>query len=121
MTEEQSCPPATGPDSCAQPQELALEFRGSAREYFRIWIVNLCLTLLTLGVFSAWAKVRKNRYFYASISIDRTPFQYLAEPLPILKGRMIAAALFAVYWFSSSFYLPALPWVLAAGWWPRPG
>ena len=97
------------------PRELPLEFRGSAREYFRIWIVNLCLTLLTLGVFSAWAKVRRKRYFYSSITIDETPFQYLAEPLPILKGRIVAALLFAVYWFSSSFYLPALPWVLGAG------
>jgi uncharacterized membrane protein YjgN (DUF898 family) len=98
-----------------EPQELPLEFRGSVREYFNIWIVNLCLTLLTLGVFSAWAKVRKKRYFYSIITIDDTPFQYLAEPLPILKGRIIAVVLFTVYWFSSSFYLPALPWVLGAG------
>ena len=40
---------------------LPLAFHGSARDYFRIWIVNLCLTLLTLGIFSAWAKVRKKR------------------------------------------------------------
>jgi uncharacterized membrane protein YjgN (DUF898 family) len=115
MTDSDSASPATPLDAAAQSHELPLEFRGSAREYFRIWIVNLCLTLLTLGVFSAWAKVRKNRYFYSSITIDQTPFQYLAEPLPILKGRIIAAVLFFVYWFSSSFYLPALPWVLGAG------
>jgi len=115
MTESASSLTVAPLDERVQPQELALVFRGSAREYFRIWIVNLCLTLLTLGVFSAWAKVRKNRYFYSSITIDKTPFQYLAEPLPILKGRIVAALLFAVYWFSSSFYLPALPWVLGAG------
>jgi len=112
---------ATTPDAVQaggardEPQELPLEFRGSVREYFNIWIVNLCLTLLTLGIFSAWAKVRKKRYFYSSITIDDTPFQYLAEPIPILKGRIIAVVLFTVYWFSSSFYLPAFPWVLGAG------
>ena len=115
MTESGSGPVVTPVDACVLPQELSLEFRGSAREYFRIWIVNLCLTLLTLGVFSAWAKVRKKRYFYSSITIDETPFQYLAEPLPILKGRIIAVVLFSIYWFSSSFYLPAFPWVLGAG------
>jgi len=57
--------------------ELALEFHGSAREYFRIWIVNLCLTLLTLGIFSACAKVCKKRYSYANTTIGGTPFQYL--------------------------------------------
>jgi uncharacterized membrane protein YjgN (DUF898 family) len=40
---------------------LPLKFHGSSQEYFRIWIVSLCLTLLTLGVYSAWAKVRKKR------------------------------------------------------------
>lgn len=102
-------------DEDPQPTPLAIEFTGSAAVYFRIWIVNLCLTLLTLGVFSAWAKVRKKRYFYASIRIDDTPLQYLAEPLPILKGRIVATVLLIIWWFSSSFYLPALPWVIGAG------
>lgn len=115
MTELEASLPVAAESEGIQPHEIPLEFRGSVREYFRIWIVNLCLTLLTLGVFSAWAKVRKKRYFYSSITLDNTPFQYLAEPLPILKGRIIAVALFTVYWFSSSFYLPALPWVLGAG------
>jgi hypothetical protein len=56
--------PITPPLAENQP-ELSLEFSGSAREYFRIWITNLCLTLLTFGIFSAWAKVRKKRYTYS--------------------------------------------------------
>lgn len=96
-------------------QNLALEFRGSAREYFRIWIVNLCLTLLTVGIFSAWAKVRKKRYFYSNIVLEGTPFQYLGQPLPILKGRILAVALFAVYYATSHFFTSVLPYVLAAG------
>jgi uncharacterized membrane protein YjgN (DUF898 family) len=95
--------------------ELPLEFRGSAREYFRIWIVNLCLTLLTCGVFSAWAKVRKKRYTYSHISLGGTPFQYLGQPIPILKGRIIAAIGFGVYYVSSHFITSLLPYVLAAG------
>ncbi len=98
-----------------ETRTLPIEFTGQASVYFRIWIVNLCLTLLTLGIFSAWAKVRKKRYFYASTRIDDSPIQYLAEPIPILKGRLVAAALLFIWWFSSSFYLPALPWVLGAG------
>src|SRR5579862_5722202 len=42
------------------------QFNAKPDEYFRIWIVNLALTLATLGVYSAWAKVRKLRYFYSS-------------------------------------------------------
>lgn len=95
--------------------ELKLEFIGSSREYFRIWAVNLCLTLLTLGIFSAWAKVRKKRYFYSHTILDGTPFQYLGQPLPILRGRIIGATLFAVYYVSSHFLTSLLPFVLALG------
>lgn len=41
-------------------------FTGNGREYFRIWIVNTLLTILTLGIYSAWAKVRKKRYIYGN-------------------------------------------------------
>ncbi|CAB1057143.1 Thymidylate kinase (EC [Olavius sp. associated proteobacterium Delta 1] len=95
--------------------ELSLEFHGSAREYFRIWIVNLCLTLLTLGFFSAWAKVRKKRFSYSHTTIGGTPFQYLGQPIPILKGRLIAGIGFLVYYISSHFITSLLPWVLGAG------
>jgi uncharacterized membrane protein YjgN (DUF898 family) len=98
-----------------QSRELALKFSGSASEYFRIWIVNLCLTLLTLGVFSAWAKVRKKRYFYSHTTLDGTSFQYLGQPVPILKGRVIAAAAFLVYYASNHFFTSLLPYVFAAG------
>ena len=40
-------------------QTHAFSFTGSGSEYFRIWIVNLFLSIVTLGVYSAWAKVRR--------------------------------------------------------------
>jgi uncharacterized membrane protein YjgN (DUF898 family) len=106
---------AENPQLPVQPPELPLEFRGSAREYFRIWIVNLCLTLVTLGIFSAWAKVRKKRYSYSHTTLAGTPFQYLGQPIPILKGRLIAAIGFLVYYASTHFFTSLLPYILAAG------
>jgi uncharacterized membrane protein YjgN (DUF898 family) len=105
----------TGNEHLQSRQELKLVFSGSAKEYFRIWIVNLCLTLLTVGIFSAWAKVRKKRYFYSHLSLDGTPFQYLGLPIPILKGRVIAAAVFLMYYLSSNVFTAIFPYVLAAG------
>ena len=113
MTEFLASPPS--PAALGAPTALKLEFRGSAREYFRVWAVNLCLTIVTAGVFSAWAKVRKKRYFYSHTVLDGTPFQYLGEPIPILKGRVVAAALFLTYYASSHFFTETLPFVLAAG------
>ena len=100
--------------SARQSRELELQFNGKASEYFRIWIVNLCLTLMTLGVFSAWAKVRKKRYFYSHTVIDGTPFQYLGQPLPILKGRIVAVVFFAAYYVVHHFFMSLLPVIIAA-------
>lgn len=73
------------------------EFRGSGGEFFRIWIVNIALTLLTLGIYSAWAKVRTRRYFYGNVFVAGHSFDYHASPVRILIGRVIALVLFGAY------------------------
>lgn len=77
------------------------EFRGDGSEYFKIWIVNLLLSIITLGIYSPWAKVRNNRYLYSNLYLDNNNFRYLAEPIPILKSRIIAVLAFVAYTFIS--------------------
>jgi len=102
---------------------ISFHFTGKASEYFKIWIVNGLLTVLTLGIYSAWAKVRTNRYMYGNIYLDNEPFAYTAMPVNILKGRLLALAFFVVYslsgQYSQTFYmiltlslLPIIPWVI---------
>jgi uncharacterized membrane protein YjgN (DUF898 family) len=83
---------------------IRAEFTGTAREYFRIWVVNLLLTFLTLGIYSAWAKVRKKRYFYGSTKLDGDSFDYFASPKAILYGRIVAAGVFVLYLFVGELY-----------------
>ena len=97
--EQHAVPPATPSAAANSATTYPIEFTATAGEYFRIWIVNLALTILTLGIYSAWAKVRKKRYFYGHTLIDGDCFEYRAKPLAILKGRIIAVALFAAYSF----------------------
>ena len=106
--------------------EQPFEFRGSAGEYFRIWIVNLALSIVTLGIYSAWASVRTRRYFYANTWLAGSPFEYSARPLPILRGRLIAALMFACYIFASrtspklqlltaALIAIVMPWLIVRG------
>lgn len=81
------------------------QFSGKTGEYFGIWVVNLVLTVLTLGIYSAWAKVRTERYFYGNTRLAGTAFEYLAEPLTILKGRLIAYGFVLVLGLSAKFQL----------------
>src|SRR5690348_8259706 len=92
--------------AAAKPAErtIRLEFTASASEYFRIWIVNLLFTLLTAGIYSAWAKVRKKRYFYGSTRFDGATFDYFASPRAILNGRIIAFVVFVVYALAGDLY-----------------
>ncbi|MBI5523757.1 MAG: DUF898 domain-containing protein [Desulfarculus sp.] len=94
-SEDQQAPPA---------QSLFLEFQGKGSEYFRIWIVNLALTIVTLGIYSAWAKVRRKSYFYGNTRLGGEGFEYLADPKKILKGRLIAVGLLAVYQVALHFH-----------------
>ena len=89
---------ASAPDISAQDTPLEpLEFTGRGGEYFRIWIVNLALTILTLGIYSAWAKVRRLQYFYRNTTLAGNSFDFHGSPTAILKGRVIAVVLLVLY------------------------
>ncbi|MBO3758936.1 DUF898 family protein [Ciceribacter sp. L1K22] len=82
------------------------EFRGSASEYFGIWIVNILLTIVTFGIYSAWAKVRRNRYFYGSTFVDDHSFDYHARGLQIFIGRVIVLVILIVINLVTTFVPP---------------
>lgn len=85
------------------PRTASVVFTGNAAEYFKIWIVNIALTVVTLGIYSAWAKVRKLRYFYGNTSIEDGHFDYHAKPTAILFGRVIAVGMVFVYYLLSQY------------------
>jgi uncharacterized membrane protein YjgN (DUF898 family) len=101
----------------------SFEFTGDGREYFRIWIVNILLSVVTLGIYSAWAKVRRLEYFYRHTRVGGATFDYHGRPLAILKGRIVAALLFGGY-YAAALVSPAaglaaagvlgviLPWLM---------
>lgn len=71
-------------------------FTGSGKEYFPIWIVNILLTIVTIGIYSAWAKVRRKRYFYGNTVLAGHSFEYHAKGKQIFLGRLIAIGLIIV-------------------------
>jgi len=75
----------------------SLKFEGSGREYFKIWIVNVLLTIVTLGFYYPWAKVRNRRYFYANSILNDRNFEYHATGKQLFIGFLVAMTLFIVY------------------------
>ena len=102
---------------------IPFEFRGNGGEYFRIWIVNLLLTIVTIGIYSAWAKVRRLRYFYGNTLLDGHSFEYHGRPLAILKGRLIVFGAYLAFVLAAQvlplivfLFIPliifGLPWIV---------
>lgn len=84
----------------------SFEFKADGYAYFRIWIINVLLTILTLGFFSPWATVRKLRFLATSTYWRGRPFTFHGEGFPIFKGRL-ALTLILGSWFLVSVF----PWV----------
>lgn len=119
---------AAAPESRPAPsmRREPFTFTGTGREYFGIWIVNVLLTILTLGIYSAWAKVRRNRYFYGNTRLAGGSFDYHARPVRILIGRLIVLCVLLVYNAAVQFvplvggligvaFLFAIPWFVMRG------
>jgi uncharacterized membrane protein YjgN (DUF898 family) len=110
-------------DSGTSPRLERFRFSGNAAEYFGIWIVNLFLTVITIGIYSAWAKVRRKRYFYGNTWLADSNFEYHGNPVAILKGRLIAFVAFVAYSLATQYspklgallfllLVPAVPWIV---------
>jgi uncharacterized membrane protein YjgN (DUF898 family) len=121
---EAVAPPAPNAVPHVESVQAHFQFTGTGQEYFRIWIVNVLLTIVTLGVYSAWAKVRRLRYFYRNTVVDGAIFDYHGKPMTILKGRVLAAVLVLAYKVAfevnmaaaigiGALLLALMPWLLA--------
>jgi uncharacterized membrane protein YjgN (DUF898 family) len=117
--------PLDTPDTPAAPDVRTARFTGSGSEYFRIWTVNLLLSLATLGIYSAWAKVRRLQYFDRNTQLAGACFDFRGNPVSVLRGRILAVVLLAAYHYAFGFsiafgigvivfILLALPYLLRA-------
>ncbi len=104
------------------------QFTGSAWEYFRIWFANVVLTVLSLGIYSAWASVRSRQYFASHTMLAGRPFACHAQPLRLLAMRvavsLILLAIVLPWWFFGAGVAAlglaaaaaAAPWALRLHW-----
>jgi uncharacterized membrane protein YjgN (DUF898 family) len=108
------------PGQDPQSYHLRIRFTGSGSEYFRIWIVNLLLMLLTLGIYYPWAKVRRLRYFHGNTLVDGAPLDFHGKPIKMLKGYLLVGVLFVLYSAAGNFSAVAglIAFVIVMALWP---
>jgi len=87
-------------DSTTQRHGIAayrLRFSGSGGEYFRVWIVNLLLSIVTLGLYTPWARRRTARYFYDHTMIAGSPLEFTAPLRKMVVSFILFALLYVAY------------------------
>jgi uncharacterized membrane protein YjgN (DUF898 family) len=104
-------PPLRGAAPLPSPSDKLessrVQFTGAGGEYFRIWIVNLLLILITFGIYLPWAKVRKLKYFYNNTQIDGYSLDFHGNARQMLRGTLIAGVFFVMYSFAADFSVVA--------------
>lgn len=74
-----------------------VSFSGTGAEYFRVWIVNVLLTLLTLSIYRPWARRRTLQYFHGHTLVAGSPLEFTGQLRRMLFGFLVFLALYAAY------------------------
>ena len=89
-----------GPMSTFMPQTIdayPLEFTGSGGEYFRVWIVNVLLSIVTLGFYTPWARRRTAQYFYSHTLVAGSPLEFTAQQRRMVMGFVMLVLITLAY------------------------
>jgi uncharacterized membrane protein YjgN (DUF898 family) len=82
-----------GPDIEAFP----LQFSGSGGEFFRVWIVNLLLTIVTLGFYTPFARRRTAQYFYSHTLVGNSPLEFTAQQRKMVFGFLLLVVIYGAF------------------------
>lgn len=110
----------------SSPNKIAEgQFSGTGAAFFKIYFVNILLTIITLGLYTPWARVRTKRYLYGNLHLGKYSFDYHADPNKMFKFFVLfyAASLLFVVTVNlipeiATFVLPVymIGFVVAAPW-----
>lgn len=93
-------PPEMAPPPPPAPLEVRsffARFLGDGWTLFTLHLVNILLTVLTLGIYYFWAKAKVRRYLYGQTEFEGARFGYHGTGKELLIGWLRAALFFAAY------------------------
>lgn len=117
-------PPGQTPPS-ETPSVLRPQFMGTGGEYFGIWIINILLLVVTLGLYFPWARVRRLKFFAGNTDVGGHRLEFTGVAKQMFAGFSLALVGFVIYSLADSyspllsFFVIALlalvwPWLLRA-------
>lgn len=101
-------------------QELPFEFTAENKPFWLFEIRNVLLTIVTFGIYSTWATVKRRNYFAQHTFLEGANFEYTADPMVIFRSRVVFFLIYAIWSVIPfvNFLLPlalmvVMPWAIA--------
>lgn len=82
------------PPAGAKPPVTKFVYLGNAGSLFGIFIVNLLLSICTLGIYSFWGKTRIRRYMTSHLSLNKDRLEYTGTGGELFTGWLKALLIF---------------------------
>jgi uncharacterized membrane protein YjgN (DUF898 family) len=86
---------AQGANVVVEPDEHSASFHGNGKDLFVMYLVAALLSVVTLGLYSFWAKAKIRRYFYSQTEFAADRFAYHATGRELFFGWLRGIVIFA--------------------------
>jgi uncharacterized membrane protein YjgN (DUF898 family) len=104
MTPQPATAPTPQPPAVGAPSDVdayPVVFSGQGGEYFRVWIVNVLLKVVTVGLYTPWARRRTARYFYDHTVLAGHPLEFTAPIRKMVFGFFVFVGLYLAFEIAS--------------------
>ena len=85
------------------PNSQQLRYRGTGGDLFVLGLKNAILTVLTLGLYSFWARNNVRAFHYSHTELGDEPFTYHGTGGELLRGTLKASLILALIVFAFTF------------------
>ena len=79
-----------------------VHFTGSGSDYFKLWLSNLLLTIVTLGIYTPWARRRRIQYFFRNTEVGPDPLDFTASSRSMVTSFVLVALVYGLIQVMSS-------------------
>ena len=92
-----SLPTPFDPGPAPPPPEIyQFKYRGEGTAFFFVIIKNIFLTIITLGIYAAWAKTRRRQYIWSHVELHGQRMVYTGTGMELFIGYLKLAGVYLV-------------------------
>jgi uncharacterized membrane protein YjgN (DUF898 family) len=78
-------------------ESFPVDFTGTGGEFFRVWIVNVLMSIVTLGFYIPFARRRTAQYFYSHTDLGGSPLEFTGQQRKMVIGFIVLVLLYIAF------------------------